>query len=326
MKKRFTDADKWKDDWFSELSDFQKLLWLFLLDECDHAGIWKPAFKAASFYLGKKITEYELDCFYPRIVKLESGDFFITGFCKFQYGELKDNNRATKSVIDRLFSAGVNLELLDESENDKGLKQKTYCTNFKRGYQGASKGLAGGLVAPKDKDKGKGKGKRKEKGKENSEEKSEKLDKINDIYLCYPRKEKKQKGFENLFELSMAELDKVSVAAKNYALICEYEKKEKKYIQQFSTFANNWEDFYEANPDEYMPPEQKTLESIKAAQANTMEMRKAFFAKHNRDMTFHDGSDMTIEEINWADENDFTDFTIAWNEKHYGGKEWKLTK
>lgn len=72
--------------------------------------------------------------------------------------------------------------------------------------------------------------------------------------------------------------------------------------------------------------EQKTLESIRAGQADTRKMRIAFFAKHNRDMTFPDGADMTIDELNWADENGFTDFTIEWNEKYYGGKEWKLTK
>lgn len=72
--------------------------------------------------------------------------------------------------------------------------------------------------------------------------------------------------------------------------------------------------------------EQKTLDSIKSAQNNTEEMRKAFFAKHDREMTYPDGSDLTIEEINWADENGLIDFNIEWNEKHYGGKEWKLTK
>lgn len=89
--------------------------------------------------------------------------------------------------------------------------------------------------------------------------------KLEFIYSIYPRKERKKKGFEILSKLSLEELDRVELSVKNYALICEYEKKEKQYIRQFSTFANSWEDFYEANPDDYKSPAMVAEERIDAA-------------------------------------------------------------
>ena len=41
MAKRFTDTDKWKKKWFRELKPISKCFWSYLLDNCNHAGIWE---------------------------------------------------------------------------------------------------------------------------------------------------------------------------------------------------------------------------------------------------------------------------------------------
>lgn len=38
MAYRFTDTDKWKDNWFGELKPVEKLLFIYLCDNCDIAG------------------------------------------------------------------------------------------------------------------------------------------------------------------------------------------------------------------------------------------------------------------------------------------------
>ena len=38
MAKRFTDNEKWKNQFFKGLSTVNKLFFLYILDDCDHAG------------------------------------------------------------------------------------------------------------------------------------------------------------------------------------------------------------------------------------------------------------------------------------------------
>ena len=38
MSYRFTNTDKWNDSWFCELTQIQKLLFIYLCDNCDIAG------------------------------------------------------------------------------------------------------------------------------------------------------------------------------------------------------------------------------------------------------------------------------------------------
>ena len=44
MAKRFTDTDKWKKGFIRNLPTKYKLLWLYILDDCNHAGVWETDF------------------------------------------------------------------------------------------------------------------------------------------------------------------------------------------------------------------------------------------------------------------------------------------
>jgi hypothetical protein len=60
MAKRLTDSAKWDDPWFAELPSKYKLFYIYLLDECDHAGIWKVNFRKANFMIGETLEQAEV--------------------------------------------------------------------------------------------------------------------------------------------------------------------------------------------------------------------------------------------------------------------------
>jgi hypothetical protein len=85
MPKRYTDTEKWKDDWFLSLDNDKRIIWLFILDNCSSAGIFKKNFKMLNFICNTNIDEREfLEIFEGRVVDI-NGYFFITKFLKFQY-------------------------------------------------------------------------------------------------------------------------------------------------------------------------------------------------------------------------------------------------
>lgn len=106
MAKRFFDTDKYKNHFIRSLKAPYKLLWDYILCDCNHAGIWIVDFEAAQLYLGKdiKLNEKDALCFFnadkTRIIPIDNGlKWFIVPFVEFQYGELNENNRAHNSVI-----------------------------------------------------------------------------------------------------------------------------------------------------------------------------------------------------------------------------------
>ena len=64
MAKRMTDSDKWKKGFIRGLAPKYKLFWLYILDDCTHAGIWETDFEVASIFqnidAGKTETIHEI--------------------------------------------------------------------------------------------------------------------------------------------------------------------------------------------------------------------------------------------------------------------------
>lgn len=103
MAKRFTDTGKWKDIWFQDLPLKYKLFWIYLLDECDNSGVWKPNFRLATFQIGEPFEEIEAKrILSDRIEFTEDGYWFIKKFIDFQYGELSESCKPHASVIQLL--------------------------------------------------------------------------------------------------------------------------------------------------------------------------------------------------------------------------------
>ena len=96
-----TDTDKWKKRFLRELKPQHKLLWFYILDDCNHAGIWDVDIEVASIRVGEELI-YDMlpQAFLDKIVIFDNGDkWFIPDFIEFQYGELNPNSNVHKSVI-----------------------------------------------------------------------------------------------------------------------------------------------------------------------------------------------------------------------------------
>jgi len=133
MAKRFTDSNKWGDDFFAELSPKYKLLWLYMLDSCDHAGLFKVVKKNINFHLDGEYDLAEiLEIFKDKIIVVEEKLWFIPNFITFQYGNIDSGNSVHESVM-------------------KLLGEKGLLNSFKRVY----KGLGNSSVRDKDKEQDK---------------------------------------------------------------------------------------------------------------------------------------------------------------------------
>lgn len=108
MAKRFSDSLKWDDPFFSDLSNHYKLLWIYILDKCDHAGIFKVNKKMADFCLNATIDWDDAEgVFKGRVQTLNQEKWFIPKFIEYQYGTLTEKNRVHNSIIQILKKEGV---------------------------------------------------------------------------------------------------------------------------------------------------------------------------------------------------------------------------
>jgi len=104
MAKRMTDTDKWKKRFVRDLTPQHKLLWFYILDDCNHAGIWEVDLEVASIRVGFELSHDNLpSSFGEKVISFDNGDkWFIPDFIDFQYGELNPNSNVHKSVIQLL--------------------------------------------------------------------------------------------------------------------------------------------------------------------------------------------------------------------------------
>lgn len=213
MSKRFTATEKWQDPWFCRLSERDRLFWLFLLDSCDHAGIWQVNELVVQAYF----PGYLLDPskFADRIRIITPEKWFIRKFISFQYGELNPDSRPHASVLERLRKEGV------------------------------SKGLAKGMHTLMDKDKAKEKDKAKDKAVPPPF-------RFQDIWARYPRQDGRKEA-ERCFNATVKTLEawqKINRALDNYLLQIRTDATEPKFIKMGSTWFNNWQDeIYQGVPN-----------------------------------------------------------------------------
>ena len=104
MAKRFIDTDIFKKKSIRGLDAPYKLLYVYLLTDCNHAGIWEVDLEVAGIKLGCTFSEAEtIKKMGGAITVFDGGaKWYVNSFVEFQYGELNPNNRAHKSVLDHL--------------------------------------------------------------------------------------------------------------------------------------------------------------------------------------------------------------------------------
>lgn len=104
MKRVFTDADIYEDEWYQELSMEHKLFWDYICRRAEY-GIWKPNMRLAEFQLGVNISEetvlkaFNPDSSKPRVVITKNDRWFIPSWISFQFPTLSRDCPAHKPLF-----------------------------------------------------------------------------------------------------------------------------------------------------------------------------------------------------------------------------------
>lgn len=172
MAKRFTDTEKWEDEWFTDLSNDYKIIWFYLLDTCDNAGIWKKNVKKLNYLCNTNVsTDDLLKVFGKRIHILTDDKWFIKKFCIVQYGHdfLQSKNKAVLSAVKKLIIEGVLI--------DNGYSNDTQSIPYQYSIDRVSIPYQYSINTPKEEDK--------DKVMDNVEDIVQVEDKANDKIISY---------------------------------------------------------------------------------------------------------------------------------------------
>lgn len=106
MAKRFTDTNKWRDKWFRGLTPIEKILFLYLTDNCDNAGFIEVDYDLWAYQIG--LNEDEIKYAFKSLKKnceIVGEWCWITSFLHHQNNlPLKETNNAHKQIISLLKS------------------------------------------------------------------------------------------------------------------------------------------------------------------------------------------------------------------------------
>ncbi len=100
--KRFTETGKWSKAWFQDLPAKQKLLWMYLCDNCDCAGFWSINWRQATFQIGEPVGADDLKAFGDRVAVVDPETLHIVQFIQFQYGQLSELCKAHVPILKQL--------------------------------------------------------------------------------------------------------------------------------------------------------------------------------------------------------------------------------
>jgi hypothetical protein len=164
MAKRFTDTEKWKDDWYLSLNNDYRQIWLWLLDNCNHAGLCKRSLTLLNIMNNTQITEDDLLEVFQNRIMIYQDYWFIPKFIFFQYGNdfLTSNSKAVVSAIKSMIQYGI------ITETEDGIL--TFSIELPNPYHTLTKPYSKSIHTLKDKDKDKDKELDKEKEKDKGED------------------------------------------------------------------------------------------------------------------------------------------------------------
>lgn len=117
MAKRFIDTDLFRKPLMRSLDAPYKALWIYLLCECDHAGVWDVELDVAQMRMGMKIDpDKAIEKLRGSAIPIDGGTkWFLPEFVAFQYGTLNPANRVHASVLSVLSKYGIDPN--DPSQN-----------------------------------------------------------------------------------------------------------------------------------------------------------------------------------------------------------------
>lgn len=137
MAYRFSDTSKWADEWFIDLDAHQKLMFLYLCDNCDQGGFFELSTRKLRFDLGLNESEVKGALKGLELRFLLSTDkriLFLKNFIKHQKNlPLNPTNQAHKGIFKRFenYKNRFEIDLLKLVNNEIHLSE----------IQGANEGL-----------------------------------------------------------------------------------------------------------------------------------------------------------------------------------------
>jgi hypothetical protein len=138
MAYRFTNTEKWGDAWFLELDWRQKVVFLYLCDQCDVAGFYEINLRKMAWDIAIDVAEAEgaLKGLRRKLLYSSNGRYlFLRNFIKQQKNlPLNGKNKAHVGIINRL---NENLQLFNFQAIDE-----YFTSPLPTPLQGASKGLS----------------------------------------------------------------------------------------------------------------------------------------------------------------------------------------
>lgn len=126
MAKRFSETKIWDDVWYQDLPIEWKMLWKYICDKCDEAGIWKVNQSLAEFQL-KTVIKWETAKEHlnngKERVRFCNGFWIINDFVLFQYGEKvltseHPFHRKIREMLDRVSHRVSDTHKVKEKEKD----------------------------------------------------------------------------------------------------------------------------------------------------------------------------------------------------------------
>lgn len=217
MAKRFTDPNKWHDEWFMELKPEFKLLWIYLTDVCDHAGIWRVNKRLAEFNIGHIDWSQAKEALVDRVYFGNDQYWFVPKFLSFHYGRDLKYGNAIKSAV----------KLIE----DKGFSQIAVKV-LGSPYLRVRKGLGKGYPTLQSKSISKSCS-------------SSKTFSFEEVWKEYPRRLGKKEALRHFRATVTTEHQFASLKLALRKYKANVVGKSPEYIQHGSTWFNNWQDWVE---------------------------------------------------------------------------------
>jgi hypothetical protein len=114
MAKRFIDTNYFDDPFILSLKKDEKMLYIYLWTQCDHAGIFEINERLGNFHLDIKDYKERVNNFYKqfpeKLSQLDCTHFILMNFCKRQYpGGVNTNVRQISGAISILNSWNIEI-------------------------------------------------------------------------------------------------------------------------------------------------------------------------------------------------------------------------
>lgn len=228
-----------------------KLLWNFLCDRCDNAGVWKIDFEAASFFIGVEIDPAKAyEEMRQRVRVLDPNNWLIAKFVDFQFGSLTSNSPLHKSVL-------------------KMIERHTLALGY-------PKAMPRVQVMVKVKDK----------VREEVKTLGPKFD-FEALWAKYPRREGRKEA-EKHFKASVVTLEDwldIQNALDNYIAKLRDENTEPKFFKMGSTWFNNWKDYIRYQQPSVKPPRTQYVPPIPEKPMSDEDQKAGLeFVKHLKEV------------------------------------------